>query len=155
MPAWYDIVALDANAPADLSGLEESANRVEELVRREVDRGVPEHRIVLAGFSQGGAVALYYLTRRRAGIAGVLALSTYLPTRDADRVILEHNRSIPVFMAHGTQDPVVPCHWGKQSAHALGEFGFDVQWREYPMQHSVSMDEIGDVGRWLSRRLSD
>jgi len=154
MPAWYDIYALEQGARADLQGLTESAALVRDLVRKELDRGVPEHRIVLAGFSQGGAVVLHVLTHYPAGFAGVLALSTYLPVDEADQAVLEHNRSVPVFMAHGMQDPVVPYHWGQESARKLRQFGFDVEWREYAMAHSVSVEEIQDIGAWLTRVLS-
>ena len=154
MPAWYDIYALQEGARADLQGLTESADLVRDLVQKEVDRGVPGQRIVLAGFSQGGAVVLHTLTHYPSVFAGVLALSTYLPADAADQAVLEYNRGIPVFMAHGTQDTVVPYRWGRQSAGKLQQFGFNVEWREYAMPHSVSVEEIQDIGLWLRRVLS-
>ncbi len=155
MPAWYDIYALERGSRVDLEGLAQSASLVEQLVKKEMDRGVPEHRIVLAGFSQGGAVALYYLTQRPASFAGVLALSTYLPVGDADESALRHNRSIPVWMGHGLEDPVVRYEWGRNSASRLVQLGFDVAWHEYPMAHLVSPQEVLDTGAWLTERLSD
>lgn len=153
MPAWYDIFALDGESPVDVDGLNQSAERIRRLVQKEMERGVPEHRIVLAGFSQGGAVALHYLTHFHASFAGILALSTYLPAIEVEQEVVKHNRSIPVWMGHGLQDPVVQYHWGRESAENLQEMGFSVEWHEYSMPHSVSLEEISDIGVWLVARL--
>lgn len=150
MRAWYDIVDMDLARRADASGVDESVAQVEALIAREVERGVPASRIVLAGFSQGGAVTLAAGLRRAEPLAGLVALSTYLPM--AQRLLGEATvaaRAQPVFMAHGTQDPVVPFAAGQRSAQALRDLGLDVDWHAYPMAHAVCPEEIADLGLWL------
>lgn len=152
MRAWYDIREADLNSRADLAGVRRSQAQVEALVARESTRGVAESRIVLAGFSQGGAIALYTGLRHSARLAGIVALSTYLI--DAPNLAAEAaaaNRGVPIFMAHGTQDPVVRFAWGEASRAALAAAGYPVEWHAYPMEHSAVIEEIVAVGAFLRR----
>jgi phospholipase/carboxylesterase len=157
MRAWYDIVEFSfegtAGDRADAAGVAESVAQVEALLAREQARGVPPERIVLAGFSQGGAIALAAALRREEPLAAIVALSTYLPqVRQAREAMVPAAARQPVFMAHGLHDPVVPCQAGQRSAALLRELGFRVDWHDYPMAHQVCAEEIGDLGDWLDRR---
>lgn len=153
MRAWYDITALDLANRADEAGVDASVAQVEALIARETERGIPAARIVLAGFSQGGAIALAAGLRRKQPLAGLVGLSTYLPAaHKAAECMVAGAQAQPVFMAHGTQDPVVPFGAGEQSAVLLRKLGFSVEWRHYRMPHSVCPDEIRDLGDWLSQR---
>lgn len=160
MRAWYDIRALDwldldlANR-ADQEGVDASVAQVETLIGNEIERGIPAERIFLAGFSQGGAIALSAGLRRGTPLAGLIGLSTYLPgAANAAAALNEGAQTQPVFMAHGTQDPVVPFGAGEQSAVLLRKLGFQVDWHPYRMPHSVCAEEIQDLGGWLSQRLT-
>jgi phospholipase/carboxylesterase len=153
MRAWYDIRDLELDSRADEAGVRESIAQVEELIARENERGIPSERIVLAGFSQGGAIALATMLRREAALGGVLALSTYLPLGNATAAdATAAGRRTPVFMAHGTEDPVVRFAWGSASRDALQALGVPVEWHTYPMQHSVCAEEVRAIGDWLSAR---
>ncbi|WP_149195902.1 alpha/beta hydrolase [Luteimonas suaedae] len=155
MRAWYDIRDADLANRADEQGVDESVAQVEALIAREVERGVPAERIFLAGFSQGGAITLAAGLRRSAPLAGLIGLSTYLPGAQAAAAVPPDAATRqPVFMAHGTQDPVVPHAAGAHSAALLRRRGFDVEWHAYPMPHSVCAEEIRDLGAWLSARLA-
>ncbi|WP_101925295.1 MULTISPECIES: alpha/beta hydrolase [Luteimonas] len=155
MRAWYDIVDFDLANRADETGVLESVAQIDALIAREATRGVPASRIVLAGFSQGGAVTLAAGLRRREPLAGLIGLSTYMPAaRGAQAARVAGAERQPVFMAHGTQDPVVPPIAGEQSATLLRSLGFDVQWHTYPMPHSVCAEEIVAVGDWLTQRFA-
>ena len=155
MRAWYDILGMDIRRDEDEEGLRTSEAQVRALVEREVSRGVSEERIVLAGFSQGGAIALQAGVRHPRRLAGIMALSTYLPLPEKlEAEASSANRDCPVFMAHGTQDPVVPFEGGQLSKEALEAQGYEIEWREYPMPHSVCMEEIADAATWLTRVLS-
>ena len=155
MRAWYDILGMDIRRDEDEEGLRTSEAQVRALVEREVNRGVSEEKIVLAGFSQGGAIALQAGVRHPRRLAGIMALSTYLPLPEKlEAEASPANRDCPVFMAHGTQDPVVPFEGGQLSKEALEAQGYEVEWREYPMPHSVCMEEIADAATWLTRVLS-
>src|SRR5262245_60490506 len=137
MRAWYDILGFDRRAKEDAAGIRASAAAVTELVDREVERGVPSDRIVLAGFSQGGAIALHTALREPRPLAGILALSTYLPlgaTLAAERSAA--NGRVPIFMAHGTDDGVVPLELAETSRSVLEALGYAIEWRAYPMAHS-------------------
>ncbi len=154
MRAWYDIAAADLNNRADLPGVKQSQLQVEALIAREVSRGIPESRIVAAGFSQGGAIALYTGLRHAERLAGIIALSTYLIGADALAIeAASINRDVPIFMGHGTADPVVRFEWGNASRQALVSAGYKVEWHTYGMEHSVCMEEIGAVSAWLQRVL--
>jgi len=155
MRAWYDIRDFDLANRADAAGVAESVDQVEALIAREIERGVPASRIFLAGFSQGGAIILAAGLRRQAPLAGLIGLSTYLPSaHEAGKALVDAARAQPLFMAHGTQDPVVPFAAGEQSAQWMREHGFEVGFHRYPMPHSVCIEEIRDLGDWMSRRIA-
>ena len=154
MPAWYDIREMSLRREVDGRGIVDSADRIRALVRREVERGVPCERIVLAGFSQGGAVTLQTGLRYPKKLAGLMALSTYLPL--AESLPAEGspaNRQTPIFMAHGVYDNVIPMMMGAGSMTFLTGMGHPVEWHQYPMQHSVCPQEIQDIGAWLRKIL--
>ena len=156
MPAWYDILGLDSHAQReDEAGLRASQALVEELIAREKVRGVAARRIVLAGFSQGCAMTLMTGLRHDERLAGLVGLSGYLPLAaktEAERHAA--NRGTPVFLAHGTADPVIPIARARQSRDALVALGHPVEWHEYPMPHTVSPAEIADLNRWLLSALA-
>jgi len=155
MRAWYDISGFDLSRREDEGGVRESIMQVEALIAREVERGIPASRIVLAGFSQGGAIALATGLRREQPLAGLIALSTYLPL--AANSIAESTvaaRATPVFMAHGSLDPVVPEMLGRSSRDALLALGMQVEWHSYPMAHQVCPPEVLALTAWLGARLA-
>lgn len=155
MRAWYDILALDNLRREDDAGVRASQLQVARLIEREIARGMPASRIVLAGFSQGGAIALQTGLRWPTPLAGLLALSTYLPL--AATLAPEASaagRTVPIFMAHGTSDPVIPLARAVASRDALVAAGYAVQWHQYPMPHSVSAEELRDLAQFLKRVLS-
>lgn len=155
MRAWYDIYAMNMSRGEDEAGIRDSAAAVAALIEREQTRGVAAGNVVLAGFSQGGAIALHAALRYPQRLAGVLALSTYLPL--ADRLSAEAhsaNAGLSVFIAHGTHDSVVPIGLAERSRDRLIQTGYDVAWHAYRMEHSVSMAEIADIGAWLAQRLA-
>ncbi len=155
MRAWYDIKSLDANGRDDAEGIAASAQRLATLIAAEQARGIPSERIVLAGFSQGGAVVLYAGLRHSQPLAGILALSTYLPLRD--RLSAERsaaNSQVPILMCHGTHDPVVTLPFALQSRTALQQAGCALDWREYPMEHSLCAAEVLAISQWLQQRLA-
>lgn len=150
MRAWYDIKSLGGARVEDEAGIRESATVVEQLIAGEVAKGIGAGRIVLAGFSQGGAIALHTGLRHGAKLAGILALSTYLPLRDSLAAqASEANRQTPILMCHGLQDQVIVPQMASASRDALKALGYPVDWREYPMPHSVSPREISDIAAWL------
>ncbi len=148
MRAWYDIVSLDATGRADAEGVRESTALLETLVERERERGVDAARIVVAGFSQGGAIAINAALRAEERLAGLMALSTYIAL-PGELVDSKASREMPVFMAHGSFDPMLPVGWGRTSADKLMEAGFNVEWHDYPMAHAVCPQEIEDIRTWL------
>lgn len=153
MRAWYDIVSLDAEGRADAEGIHASTTILEELIAREKERGMATDKIVIAGFSMGGAVAINTALHTRDKLAGLMALSTYLPLPgEVDGST--GNRDLPVFMAHGSFDPMLPMQWGQASAARLEELGFTVEWHEYPMAHAVCPEEIRDIREWLLARFT-
>ncbi len=154
MPSWYDIVDIDIAAKQDAAGIHASQAEIEKFIAQEKARGVAEENIFLAGFSQGGAVALHTGLRHPAKLGGILALSTYLPLADTlSQEVSLSAKNTPVFFAHGKHDPVVPYNLGKLSAEKLQQHGHQVEWHEYPMPHSVCTDEISDIERWLTKHL--
>ena len=157
MRAWYDVTLGDLEGHsrrADERGVRESQAQIAALIEREEKRGVAPARIVLAGFSQGGAVALQTGLRHPQKLAGVMALSTYLPLADAlPKEASSANRATPIFMAHGVYDPVIPIVMGAGSMTFLTGLGYAVEWRQYPMPHSVCPEEIEDIGAWLRKVL--
>jgi phospholipase/carboxylesterase len=153
MRAWYDIRNLSVEDRADEAGVRESIAEVDALIARERDRGVPPQRLLLVGFSQGGALALASGLRREAPVAGIAALSAYLPLASSTAAeMTAGGKATPVFMAHGTQDPVVAPAWGSRSRDALQALGVQVDWRTYPMPHSVHPQEVRDLGDWMEAR---
>jgi phospholipase/carboxylesterase len=155
MRAWYDIAAFDLNARQDASGMRASVNEVETLIAREHQRGVPSERILLAGFSQGGAVAVAAGLRHEEKLAGIIALSTYLPTHVAEpEERSAANAAIPIFWGHGSADPVVAIQRGLDSRDLLQSLGYAVEWHTYPMAHSVCAEEIADLRQWMAQRLA-
>lgn len=152
MRAWYDLVSLDRHAREDEVGLRASFDAVTELLAREQERGIAPERVVIAGFSQGGALALYFGTRTRERLAGVAGLSCYLPLAarlEADAAAA--NRATPIFLAHGNQDPVVAYRFGEESRNILLAAGYPVEWHAYPMPHTVAPAEIAAIAAWLRR----
>ena len=150
MRAWYDIKEISTIKGQDEVGVNHSAAKIRALIDREIERGIPASRIVLAGFSQGGAMALYVGLRYPQKLAGIMALSAYLMF--PDRLQSEYsqaNSTTPVFVAHGSQDPMVPIALGQAVSSVLEEGQWPVEWHSYPIPHSVSQEEIIDIGRWL------
>jgi phospholipase/carboxylesterase len=154
MRAWYDVTSFDRNAAEDESGFRHSRQAIEELIARERARGIATQRIVLAGFSQGGAVALYTATRHVERLAGVMALSTYLPLAGLLRAERAGaNDATPILMAHGLSDGVLPIALGIESRDLLKAAGYPVEWHQYPMAHSLCADEVADIRAYLLRVL--
>ena len=160
MRAWYDIITLDRNGPQDSAGIRQSSALLCELIEREHERGVAYDRIVLAGFSQGGAIASHTALRFEHRLAGLMALSTYLPLVETlnDEVIgnpRAQDKRLPIFMAHGSFDPMLPMAMGAGSREVLEKIGYSVEWHDYPMAHAVCLEEIQDIRSWLVSILSE
>jgi len=154
MRGWYDVAANDLTRLEDEAGIRDSARILNEHVAAQRARGINNRRIVVAGFSQGGAIALFAGLRHHEPLAGIMALSTYLPlpmTLPAEASPV--NLDVPIFMAHGSFDPIIPAHQGAASASLLQTSGYKVEWRSYPMPHSVCEEEVADISRWLRQRL--
>lgn len=155
MRAWYDIAGFDLNARQDEVGMRASFAEVEALIEREHERGVPSERIVLAGFSQGGAMALAAGLRHAEKLAGIVVLSAYLPLSAALAAERSSANDVtPIFWGHGTADPVVVLQRGVESHALLQSMGYAVDWHTYPMPHSVSAEEIADLRRWFGQRFA-
>jgi phospholipase/carboxylesterase len=152
MRAWYDIKQNDIARLPDEGGIRESQASIEALIARERARGISADRIVLAGFSQGGAIALQAGLRHPERLGGIAALSTYLPLEDSlDREASAANKRTPIFMAHGTQDPIIPLQLAEASMRALTQRGYGLQWHTYPMPHAVCAEEVEALGDFLTR----
>ncbi|MBI1394855.1 MAG: carboxylesterase [Betaproteobacteria bacterium] len=150
MRAWYDILEANLDRRVDADGVRRSCAQVEALIARESGHGIPPARIVLAGFSQGGAIALHAALARAVPLAGVVALSTYAPLPDTLTALGSPAlRTMPLFMAHGTHDAIVPVALGRRAAEGVRTLGLDVAWHEYPMDHEVCMEEIRAIGGFL------
>ena len=154
MRAWYDILSLERSGPQDEEGILESTATLEALIDREHERGIPYEKIVIAGFSQGGAIALRTALRYPHRLAGLIAMSTWLPlgpTLTAQELENDHAqlRDLPIFYGHGQFDPMVPIDLGQASRDALTSMNYTVDWHEYPMPHSVCAEEISDIRSWL------
>ncbi|WP_218511163.1 alpha/beta hydrolase [Variovorax sp. dw_308] len=155
MPAWYDIYGPIGDKGEDEAGLRRSMASIEALIAKEKTRGIPASRIVIAGFSQGCAMALLTGLRHAERLAGIVALSGYLPlaaTTAAEATVM--NRDVPIFMAHGQRDGVVQIARATASRDALTALGYGIEWHEYPMEHSVCLEEIADLGAWLRKVLA-
>ena len=154
MRAWYDILSMDFERRADEAGVRASAEALAALIARERERGVPSERIVLAGFSQGGAIALHEGLRHPERLGGIIALSTYLACDgDLEGERTAANQDVPIFQAHGTHDPMVQHERGTAARDRLLGLGYGIEWHEYPMMHQVCLEEIQALGTWLRARL--
>lgn len=156
MPAWYDIISLESTSrKIDEAGIVHSRAAIRRLISRENERGIPCARIFLAGFSQGGAVAYTTALTHPEPLAGIIALSTYLPSAELiSREATEANRTIQIFAAHGGQDDVVSPVLGRQARDFLMQKGYVVEWYEYPMPHTVCLEEVQLIGEWLQGLLT-
>lgn len=155
MRAWYDIKGLDRSEGEDETGIRESQRVIDQYIATEVARGIAISRIIVAGFSQGGAIALQTGLRFGESLGGVIALSTYLPLRDslaAEASVA--NKDVPILMCHGNQDTVVAQQWGELSRDFLRSLSYQIEWHSYPMPHSVCAEEIADISVWLRARLA-
>ena len=157
MRAWYDIVSADfSERREDPAGVLESARQIEALIDRENARGVEDQRLILAGFSQGGAIALHTGLRHPRRLAGIMALSTYVPLADTLAAeASDANRSVPIFQAHGRHDGVIPHDFGKHSGELLESMDYAVEWHSYPIDHGLCLEEVRDIEAWMSRCLAD
>ncbi len=152
MPGWYDIKGIELASKEDREGVEESKQAVETLIAEQIELGIPSSNIILAGFSQGGAVTYYTGARSKHKLAGMLTLSTYLVFLDrTEQEQSGKNKNTPIFASHGTQDPVVPLALGQQSAETMQRLGYSVDWQTYPMQHEVSLPQIKAIGSWINK----
>jgi len=148
--AWFGASDEDVSGQVDLDGIEASARHLRNLIQRELDGGMPSEKILLAGFSQGGTIALYTALGYEKRLAGVLAMSAYLPTsKFLEKVCRDVNREIPIMMAHGEQDPVVPIAQAENARDVLTRMGYAVEWYTYPMTHHVCIEEFADIRQWL------
>ena len=155
MRAWYDILSIDSDRGHDAAGIEQSVSQVAALVQREQRRGIHPHRVVVAGFSQGGAIAIHLALRYSQRLAGLIALSTYMVHSGRLRGQAHPiNRDLPVFMAHGSMDGVVPLFMGVAAADELRAWGYAPEWHDYPMAHAVCPEEIVHLRAWLGKQLS-
>jgi phospholipase/carboxylesterase len=155
MRAWYDLYGLDAAGPVDEPGVRQAVAALQQLIEREIGRGIAAGRIVLAGFSQGGSVAMASLLRQPVPLGGAILLSCWLPLANASRAEADPgSRSTPVFMAHGRADDMVSYGFGEQSAGFLRELGYPLDWHSYPDGHTVGPQAIDDIGRWLDQRIA-
>ena len=154
MRAWYDIVTMDARGQDDV-GIRGSATAIEALIAREIDRGIPSSQIVLAGFSQGSAMALFTGLRHAAPLAGIVALSGYLPLHESlPAEASAANHQVPLLLAHGAHDNVVPYRLGENTADMLRAAGYEVDWHTYEMAHQVCLEEVQEIGRFLTKVLT-
>ena len=156
MRAWYDIKSMDFGSRADIDGVLESVESVKALLDAEIESGIPAHKIILAGFSQGGVITYHLGARYQHTLGGMICLSTYM----AEPLLLTNEKTeaalaTPIFAAHGTHDDVVPVSMGEAAYQSALQNGFDASWRTYSMQHNVHPDEIKDISAWLQARLAD
>ncbi len=148
--AWYDIVEMDVSRNVDVANIRASSNLLQALIQRELDAGIPSEKILLAGFSQGGAIVLHTALRYKKTLAGVLVMSAHLPTvASLETERSEVNRNIPILMVHGKQDPVIPIAHAKSTREELTRQGYTIQWYTYPMQHHACIEELRDMRNWL------
>ena len=151
MRAWYDVISPDLRQRQDRDGIIGSQHHIVQLINHEIAHGIPSQRIVLAGFSQGGAIALYTALRFPQPLGGVMALSTYVPLAEStEQERSAQNQGIAVMMAHGEHDPLIPLQAAVESRDLLQQLGYRVTWHTYPMEHSVCGEEVADIGGWLS-----
>ncbi len=152
MPAWYDIKAAQIDNSQDEAGIKTSQHAILALIEREIERGIKSENIILAGFSQGGAIALHTALRYQKPLAGIMGLSTYLPLADTlEDEINNANKNTPVFLAHGRHDPVIPLQLASDTQTALNKLGYTVELKKYEMEHSVCPEEIDNISDWINR----
>ena len=156
MRAWYDVTSLDRKGDQDEEGIRQSSSYLEKLIDQENKRGIPHNRIVVAGFSQGGAIVLHASLRYPRRLGGLIALSTWLPLELTLEEEVANNKNsqpldLPIFLAHGKYDPVIPFDFGLESKFLIEKNGYSVNWHEYSIEHSVSQQEIKDIGCWISK----
>lgn len=149
MPAWFDILGFSENSKQDKEGIAEAKMHIDRLIDEQNAQGIPHDQIFIGGFSQGGALALYAGLHTPARLGGIIALSTYLPIADS---LSPLHQSLPVFLAHGTHDPVLPLAWAKIAKAQLEGYGCEVCWKEYPFEHTINYDEVNDLKNWLCLR---
>lgn len=155
MRSWYDIKSMDLHDRADLSGVQSSEKLVQSLIDEQIESGIPASKIVLAGFSQGGVLSLYTGLRFTQSLAGIMALSCYLPSPDKlPDEVSQANKATPILQHHGEQDDVVPCFAGKMAYDTLTSAGYDSTWKTFLMPHSVLPEQLIEIGSWITRRLS-
>jgi phospholipase/carboxylesterase len=154
MRAWYDIKTPNLREQEDVESIAQSDALIIQYINAEMEKGIPANKIILAGFSQGGAITLHTGLRFPEKLAGLLALSTYLPLPSQLEKEATEYKDIPVMMAHGIADPVIPVDQGKASSQTLKDLGYDVDWNEYTMQHAVCLEEINAIGKWIVEVLS-
>lgn len=155
MRAWYDITSLDFNHRADSQGVKESSAFVANLIEQEIAQGIPANKIVLAGFSQGGVIALHLGTRYEKTLAGIMSMSSYMSEPEKLKEEAHSaNKNTPIFVAHGTHDDVVPVFMGNAAFKVLQSNGYQVTWHEYAMQHNVCMQQLNDISSWLQQKLA-
>ncbi|GAB2578121.1 alpha/beta hydrolase [Nitrincola alkalisediminis] len=153
MPAWYDILDINIERKVDIQQLKDSAQAIERLIEREIQRGIPSHNIILAGFSQGGAVVYHTALNTHYPLAGLLALSTYFATpKHTD--FTRQNQALPILIQHGLYDDVVPEALGQQAKTLLTDQGFTVEYETFPMEHSLCLEQVKRIGQWLTSRLT-
>ncbi|HJL92891.1 MAG TPA: carboxylesterase [Woeseiaceae bacterium] len=155
MRAWYDVTSLDRKGAQDEQGIRQSSSYLEKLIDQENKRGIPHNRIIVAGFSQGGAIVLHASLRYPQRLGGLIALSTWLPLESTLEEEVTNNENsqpsdLPIFLAHGKYDPVIPFDFGLESKYLIEKNGYLVNWHEYLIEHSVSQQEIKDIGCWIS-----
>jgi len=152
MRAWFDLASLDFNMQADTKGIDEASEQCCQLIQNEIKRGIPSKNIFLAGFSQGGVIALHCGLRHPEKLAGIIALSTFLPTTyDLSAHQAHVNKNTPIFIGHGKFDTMIPLSWAKELKSMLEKENYQVEWHSYPIDHSVSMDEIKDISHFLQK----
>lgn len=151
MPAWYDIKAAQIDNLQDEAGIRQSQKSVLALIEREIERGIKSENIILAGFSQGGAIALHTALRYESPLAGIMGLSTYLPLAESvENEINNANKNTPVFLAHGIHDPIVPFQLATNTQTTLNQLGYTVELKKYEMEHSVCVEEVNDISSWIN-----
>ena len=154
MRAWYDILEMSMDRRVDIDGIYQSTKQIEALIQKEIDSGIASDKLILAGFSQGGVIALHAGLRYKHQLAGIVALSTYLPTlKQLKTEQSPVNHSTPVLMAHGIMDPVVPMQLGQQVNNALAAMEYNIEWHEYPMEHAICLEEIKHISAFINRIL--
>ncbi|MHB1222061.1 MAG: alpha/beta hydrolase [Gammaproteobacteria bacterium] len=153
MRGWYDITSLTAEGRDDHAGIQTSLTQIEQIMAQQEASGIESNKIILMGFSQGAAMALTTGLRHTKPLAGIIALSGYLPVaKDTLAIASPANKNIPIFIGHGTADAVVMYQWGQKTSQTLQQAGYNVDWHSYPMQHTVCLEEINDISQWIQKR---